>query len=127
MYSRDCFLALKRLHGVTLYDAVHQGRPIPEQVIVDIDQALGYARSQDLHPHEVRGRSVMMQEGRGLVVDVSDFLKEDDCTKWEDLKKAYSRVYCPLLMPLRMRVPYAGLDIARLGYRVFRRIAPDRS
>jgi hypothetical protein len=127
LYSEDGFLILRRLHGVTLYDAVHRGLPIPEQVIRDINRALHYARSRGLHPHDVHGRNVMMHEGRGLVVDVSDFLRDEDCTKWEDLKTAYHRVYRPVFMRLRLRVPYFVLDLVRLGYRVFRRVAPDRS
>lgn len=126
LYAENGVLVLRRLHGVTLYDAVHQGLPIPEQVIEDISRALGYARSRGLHPHDVHGRNVMMHDGRGLVVDVSDFLKEEDCTKWKDLKKAYYRVYRPVFMPLRMRVPYFVLDAVRLAYRLFRRLAPDR-
>lgn len=117
-------LILRRLRGATLYDCVHQGVPIPEQAIADIDAALEYARSRGLHPHDVHGRNVMVQGGRGLVVDVSDFLKEEDCTKWADLKAAYHRFYRPWLMPLRLRVPYLLLDTVRFGYRVFRRFAP---
>lgn len=127
LYSEDDFLILRRLHGVTLYDSVHRGLPIPEQVIRDIDRALEYARDRGLHPHDVHGRNVMMHEGRGLVVDVSDFLRDEDCTKWKDLKKAYFRVYRPVFMRLRMRVPYFVLDLVRLGYRLVRRMMPDRS
>lgn len=127
LYAEDGFLVLKRLHGVTLYDAVHRGFAIPEQVIGDIDRALDYARHRGLHPHDVHGRNVMMDEGRGLVVDVSDFLEEEDCTKWKDLRAAYYRVYRPVFMRLRMRVPYALLDTVRLGYRLFRRAFPDSS
>ncbi len=127
LYSEDGFLVLRRLHGVTLYDCVHRGLPIPEQVIRDIDRALDYARDRGLHPHDVHGRNVMMHEGRGLVVDVSDFLRDEDCTKWKDLKKAYFRVYRPVFMRLRMRVPYVVLDLVRLGYRLTRRMMPDRS
>lgn len=126
-YGADGFLVLRRLHGVTLYDAVHRGLPIPPRVIEDIDEALDYARGRDLHPHDVHGRNVMMHEGRGLVVDVSDFLKREDCTRWEDLKTAYDRVYRPFFMRLRLRVPYFLLDLVRLLYRTFRRVFPDRS
>lgn len=126
-HAADGVLVLRRLHGVTLYDAVHQGLPIPERVIRDIDDALAYASSRGLFPHDVHGRNVMMEEGRGLVVDVSDFLKPEDCTKWQDLRSAYHRVYRPFMMPLRLRVPYFLLDTVRLGYRLFRRMAPDRS
>ena len=127
LFAEDGVLVLRRLHGVTLYDAVHRGLPIPPQVIRDIDGALAYARSRGLHPHDVHGRNVMMHDGRGLVVDVSDFLEEEDCTKWQDLKAAYFRVYRPVFMRLRLRVPYAALDLVRLGYRLFRRMVPDRS
>ena len=126
-HASDGFLVLRRLHGVTLYDAVHRGLPIPPRVIQDIDHALAYARSRGLHPHDVHGRNVMMHEGRGLVVDVSDFLKEEDCTRWKDLQTAYRRFYRPFFMRLRLPVPYWLLDLVRLGYRLFRRLAPDRS
>ena len=127
VFVGDGYLVLRRLHGVTLYDAVHRGLPIPERVIRDIDEALAYARRRGLHPHDVHGRNVMMQDGRGLVVDVSDFLEREDCSKWRDLRAAYHRVYRPLFMPLRLRIPYVVLDLVRAGYRLFRRVAPTAS
>lgn len=123
-WAADGVLLLRRLHGVTLYDALHRGLPIPPRVIQEIDEALEHARRRGLHPHDVHGRNVMMHEGHGLVVDVSDFLKPEDCTRWRDLKRGYHRVYRPLLMRLRLRVPYPVLDLLRLGYRVFRRVSP---
>jgi hypothetical protein len=116
------FLVLKRLHGVTLYDCMHLGKRIPKRVIEDIDRALKYARKQGLHPHDVHGRNVMMAEGRGLVVDVSDFLKQEECGAWEDLRRAYYWVYRPLFYPLGLKVPYAALDLLRASYRRSRRL-----
>ena len=126
-YAGEDFLVLKRLYGTTLYDALHRGLPIPEQVIRDVDDALAYARERGLHPHDVHGRNVMMHEGRGFVADVSDFLKPEDCWRWRDLRKAYYRVYRPILGPLRLSIPYTALDLVRRGYRLFRRIAPASS
>lgn len=71
-YARDDFLILKRLQGVTLYNCLHRGLRIPKQVILDIDRALDYARSRGLRPHDVHGKNVMMREGHGVVVDISD-------------------------------------------------------
>lgn len=119
LYAGKNFLILKRLYGVTLYDCICLGLRIPEQVIRDIDQALDYARGRGLYPHDVHGRNVMMHEGRGLVVDISDFLQEETCSKWNDLKKAYYWLYRPILSPLRLRVPYFVLDIVRKTYRFF--------
>lgn len=121
-YAGEDFLILKRLYGVTLYDSMHLGLPIPAKVIRDIDKALDYARGRGLYPHDVHGRNVMMLEGRGLVVDVSDFLQEETCSKWEDLKRAYYWLYRPILCPLRIRVPYSVLDIVRKSYRLLRRL-----
>ncbi|MBW4690088.1 MAG: serine/threonine protein kinase [Komarekiella atlantica HA4396-MV6] len=116
-YAKEGFLILKRLYGVTLYNCIHLGLRIPKQVIRDIDEALDYARHRGLYPHDIHGRNVMMHEGRGLVVDISDFLDKQRCSKWKNLKKAYYWLYLPLLYPLRLRVPYFVLDIVRKGYR----------
>lgn len=114
------FLVLKRLRGVTLYDCLHKGIAIPPQVIRDIDAALDYARDRGLHPHDVHGRNVMMSEGRGLVVDISDFLNAEPCRAWEDVKRAYWWIYRPWVRPLRSRVPYFLLDGVRTVYRLYR-------
>jgi hypothetical protein len=119
LYAKAGFLILKRLYGVTLYDSIHRGLRIPKQVIIDIDQALDYATRRGLYPHDVHGRNVMMYEGRGLVVDISDFLHQDKCAKWDNLKRAYYWLYRPILSPLRLRIPYFLLDIVRKSYRCF--------
>jgi hypothetical protein len=121
-YARDNFLILKRLQGVTLYNCLHQGRRIPKQVILDIDQALDYGRSQGLRPHDVHGKNVMMQKGRGLVVDISDFLRDGSGSAWDDLKKFYYWVYRPFLSSLRIRIPLFLLDVSRGVYRLIRRL-----
>jgi len=120
------YLILKRLYGITLYDCLCLGIPIPKQVIQDIDKALDYARRQGLYGHDVHGKNVMMHEGRGLVVDISDFLNEYPCSAWEDLKWAYYRFYRPLIAPLRLKVPYAMLNLVRRTYRLFRRLRPQK-
>ena len=109
-YAGEQFLVLQRLEGTTLYDCLNQGIRIPKQVISDIDQALAYARSCGLYPHDVHGRNVMMKNGRGFVVDISDFLHQDPCWKWQHLKRAYYCLYRPLLSPWGWRVPYWLLD-----------------
>lgn len=120
LYAQDGVLVLKRLQGITLYDCIHKGLPIPKQVIQDIDEALEYALDCGLNPHDVHGRNVMMSEGRGLVVDVSDFLHTDPCTMWNHLKWAYYWFYLPLLYPFRLRIPYSALDWVRKSYRFSR-------
>lgn len=126
-YAEHNFLVLKRLYGVTLYDCLNRGLKIPHQVVEDIDRALEYARSRGLYPHDVHGRNVMMSEGKGLVVDVSDFLRKEPCLAWSDLKKAYYYFYLPLFSWHRLSLPYFVLDLVRANYRIFRRFFDKRS
>ncbi|MDJ0742986.1 MAG: serine/threonine protein kinase [Xenococcaceae cyanobacterium MO_167.B27] len=125
-YAENNFLVLKRLYGITLYDSMNKGLKIPRRVIEDIDLALEYASRRGLHPHDVHGRNVMMLKGRGIVVDVSDFLKQEPCLAWKDLKKAYYWLYLPLFSWHRLRLPYFVLDLVRTTYRLFRRFVDKR-
>jgi hypothetical protein len=122
LYAGENFLVLKRLNGMTLYDCMHHGIRIPVKVIQDIDEALDYARSRGLFPHDVHGRNVMMWQGRGKVVDVSDFLHLEPCSAWDDLKRAYYWIYRPLFSWLPWRVPHCVLDTVRTSYRHYRRL-----
>jgi hypothetical protein len=126
-HAGERFLVLRRLHGVTLYDAVLRGIPIPERVVRDVDEALKYAARRGLRPHDVHGRNVMMRDGHGLVVDVSDFLRDGPCPRWRDLKRGYYWVYRPLVLRLGLRVPERVLNGVRRGHRFFRRLAPKSS
>lgn len=123
----ECFhvdaglLVLRRLQGITLYDCLRRGIPIPAQVIDDVDAALAYAAGRGLHGHDVHGRNVMLHQGRGLIVDISDFLNPEPCRAWRDLRWAYRTIYQPLIAPLGLRAPGPLLDGVRRGYRLVRR------
>lgn len=117
----DNYLVLKRLYGITLFNAVIKGIPIPESVIKDIDSALKYARSKGLNPFDVHGKNVVMKDERGYVVDISDFYKEGDCSKWLDLKKAYKKVYKPFLYHTHPPIPFFIMEAVRIGYRKYKK------
>lgn len=120
-YASEPYLVLKRLKGHTLYDCVLKGIRIPKQVIKEIDEALDYARALGLHPHDIHGKNVMIENGRGKVLDVSDFLEEEECGMWDDLKKAYYRFYLPILYPIAFPIPKAVMNGVRKGYRALRK------
>ncbi|OPH57563.1 serine/threonine protein kinase [Paenibacillus ferrarius] len=124
LHAGENFLVLRRLTGVTLYNCLQRGLAIPRQVITDIDQALDYAASRGLNPHDVHGKNVMMLDGRGLVVDVSDFMKSEYCSMWDDLKNAYDRFYYPWVRG--MRIPGFALNVVRKSYRKWKRFRRAR-
>lgn len=118
LYQGKNFLILKRLEGVTLWEAMHRGIPIPPRIIKEVDRALNDVRALGLNPHDIHGKNVMLtRTGHGAVVDVSDFLHPDYCSAWDDLKRAYRWIYRPILLPLRIRAPYWLLDEVRATYR----------
>ncbi|MFD3257941.1 serine/threonine protein kinase [Paenibacillus lentus] len=116
----DGYLILKRLIGKTFYECIIEGIPITDQAIREIDEALDDARSLGLSPHDIHVKNVMMQNGRGVIVDVSDFLKEEDYQMWNDFKKAYLRLYRPLTARRTIRIPEVVLEAIRRGYRIWR-------
>jgi predicted Ser/Thr protein kinase len=118
----ETYLVLKRLKGMTLFDALVKGIQIPDQVIKDIDQALEYAKLVGLNPYDVHGKNVVIHEGRGYVVDVSDFYKQGTCRKWTDLKKAYYKFYRPFLYKYHPPIPFFVVEGIRKGYRQYRKI-----
>lgn len=126
-HAQDNLLILKRLRGVTLYDCLHQGVRIPKQVIQDIDRALDYAQEQGLNPRDVHGKNVMMAAGRGLVVDISDFLKPGSGAIWQDFKRFYFWIYRPLLSPFKLPIPFGMLDFSRFAYRCLRQFFKRKS
>jgi len=116
------FLVLKKLEGITLFNAIVEGEPIPESVIHDVDEGLRYARSLGLNPYDVHGKNVIMKDGRGYIVDVSDFYKSGYDSKWDDLKKAYYWIYRPLLYKWHPPVPFMVVDGIRKGYRFYKKL-----
>jgi hypothetical protein len=124
-FAGSTYLILRQLHGVTFYDCLLRGIYIPRHAIHDIDAALDYARALGLSPHDVHGKNVILHNGRGSVVDVSDFLKQEPCTMWDDVKKAYNRFYFPMFH--NMPLPRPLLNAVRKGYRWLNRCIRARA
>ncbi|KSU86798.1 serine/threonine protein kinase [Bacillus sp. VT 712] len=121
-YYTDHYLILKRLQGITLYEAVQKRVIIPLTVIDDVNDALAYAKSRGLNPFDVHGKNVMMKEGRGYVVDISDFYKKGIDKKWTDLVKAYHKIYVPIIKKYHLAISPSLLNLTRHVYRLYRKV-----
>lgn len=111
------FLILKRIEGINLYNCLIQGIPIPSQVIRDVDHAVAYARTRGLNPRDIHGKNILMHEGRGYVVDVSDFLLEGPDRVWEHFKWAYLWIYRPFFRWRAAGISRDSLEKLRTYYR----------
>jgi hypothetical protein len=87
-----------------------------------VEEALADARSKGLYPHDVHGKNVLMHQGRGYLIDVSDYYIQVEDTKWRDLRKAYDAIYLPFLKDRGWKIPLWVLDGVRKGYRYMKRL-----
>ncbi|MDF2671376.1 MAG: hypothetical protein K0R67_3682 [Paenibacillus sp.] len=90
------YIVVSYEEGMNLYDCVLQGIPVPEQVISDVEEARAYVRSKGLNPRDIHLKNVLMQNGRGKVIDVSEYIQPGNDNRWEHLVWAYSHIY-PLI------------------------------
>ncbi|AUM86839.1 serine/threonine protein kinase [Clostridium botulinum] len=121
LYSKNNYLILKRLKGITFYNSLIKGIKIPKHIIKDIDNALEYARERGLNPHDVHAKNVMIVNNRGVVVDISDFKYKEYCCLWHDFKKAYYKLYIPFVYKLDIPIPNFVLDTIRRMYKRYKR------
>ncbi len=118
----DRWLVLKRMRGIPLFDCLRYGIPIPPQVIEDVEAAIRLARERGLCPHDIHAKNVLMHQGRGFLIDVSDYYKDAPDSKWKDLKKVYTRLYLPLIKDRGWKIPLWVLDAVRKAYRYYKRL-----
>lgn len=114
--SGDNFLVISYRPGQNLYDCLVQGIFIPEQVVRDVDEAIAYARGKGLNPADIHIKNIILHEGRGFLVDVSDYRKELDCMRWTTLKQVYYDYYSELYRP-GLTVPSWVLETIRKWYK----------
>ncbi|MBL0388509.1 serine/threonine protein kinase [Tumebacillus sp. ITR2] len=116
-YGRgEGFLVIEYRPGKNLYDCLVQGVEIPEQAIHDVDTAIAYAQSRGLNPSDIHVKNVLVHNGRGHLVDVSDYRELGDCKRWPDLKSAYYDYYRNLYRP-GLTVPSWVLETIRKWYK----------
>ena len=89
----DHYLVLSFEEGITLYDCLLKGVPIPKQAIKDVDDARAYVRQKGLNPRDIHLKNVILQNGRAKIIDVSEYVKPGNDLRWEYLKKAYDQYY----------------------------------
>lgn len=118
------FIVLSFEEGQTLYDCLIQGIPIPQQAIEDVEDARAFVRSLGLNPRDIHLKNILLQNGRGKVLDVSEYIQKGNDNRWELLVWAYQRFY-PLISGVRMPVwilkiikyMYYRIDSARIMLR----------
>ncbi|MCM3628483.1 serine/threonine protein kinase [Paenibacillus glycanilyticus] len=97
----DNYLVLSFEQGITLYDCLLQGVRVNEQVIQDVENAREFIRSRGLNPRDIHLKNVLLQEGRGKVLDVSEYIKEGNDSRWEHLVWTYKHFY-PLISEVKV-------------------------
>ncbi|WP_433614818.1 serine/threonine protein kinase [Paenibacillus cellulositrophicus] len=111
--SGERYVVISREEGMTLYDCLLYGIPVPRQVIDDVDAARVFVRSKGLNPRDIHLKNVLLQDGRGKVIDVSEYVQSGNDKRWEHLEWAYDNVY-PLLEG--KRIPLWLIEAVKTAY-----------
>jgi len=107
------YVAISRESGMTLYDCLLYGVPVPRQVIDDVEAARSFVREKGLNPRDIHLKNVLLQNGRGKVLDVSEYIQSGNDRRWEHLLWAYDNVY-PLIEGKKL--PLWVLEAVKNGY-----------
>ncbi len=114
----DHILVLKYEAGPTLFDCLLQGIYVPEQAILDVEQAREFIRQIGLNPRDIHLKNIVLQDGRAKLIDVSEYIKPGNDFRWEHLKKAYTEYYSLID---GKPVPFWLLDTIRKWYHQWHR------
>lgn len=87
------YLVISYESGFTLYECLVHGIPVPEQVIVDVEDAKRFVIERGLNPRDIHLKNVLLQDGRAKVIDVSEYIKEGNDHRWDHLVWAYHQFY----------------------------------
>ena len=102
--------------GRSVYDCLAQGIFIPAQVVADVEAAIAYARGRGLNPSDIHSKNIIVHEGHGFLIDVSDYRRPGECQRWPNLRQAYYDYYLKLYHP-GFTIPPWVLEIIRKWYR----------
>ncbi|SHE70730.1 hypothetical protein SAMN05444392_102459 [Seinonella peptonophila] len=92
-FRGDDYLCLSYEQGPTLYECLERGIIIPKQIVLEVEQARHYARTQGLNPRDIHLKNVLLQNGHAKVIDVSEYLMPGDDLRWSHLVQGYELFY----------------------------------
>ncbi|QTA89613.1 hypothetical protein [Desulfonema magnum] len=115
--SGENYLLLQYIPGPSVYECLLKGIFIQEQIVSDIEKAVSYARECGLNPRNLHAKNILIYNGRGYVIDVSDYMKTGRCYHFDILKYFYNKLYVRFCRP-GMKIPFWILECIRRGYRL---------
>lgn len=92
--SGSDYIVMDYIEGLTLFECLTEGVPITRQHIAEVDRALQLAAERGLNPSDIHLRNIILTpSGEIKLIDVARFRQEKDSSQWDDLKKAYFKLY----------------------------------
>jgi hypothetical protein len=133
------YLILSYEEGPTLLQCLEQGIVIPEQVILDVEEARKHARKAGLNPRDIHLNNIIFQHGRAKLLDLSEFVLPGNDARWDHLVEGYYRFY-PLIRgrkipkewieavkKLYLAQTKSKFSVAEFGKRLFRMLGWNRN
>jgi predicted Ser/Thr protein kinase len=97
------YIVMDYIEGFTLFDCISRGKFITPNHIKEIDYALSLAIARGLNPSDIHLRNLIITtNGEIKIIDVARFRQKKKCKQWQDLKKAYYRLYLKRYFPKKI-------------------------
>lgn len=110
------YIVMDYIEGHTLFECLSCGNIITSTHIKKIDQALDLAATRGLNPSDIHLRNIFITfAGEIKIIDVARFKQPKNCRQWQNLKKAYEKMYCKRLFP--KKVPALCLNMIATLYK----------
>jgi predicted Ser/Thr protein kinase len=97
------YIVIDYIEGRTFFQCLTGGEQITESFIAEVDKALLEVSRRELNPSDIHLHNLILTpDGKVKIIDPARFNQEKNCTQWDDLKTAYSRLYKKKLCPKKI-------------------------
>lgn len=108
--SGSNYIVMDYIEGLTLFECISHGKLITSAHIREIDYALLLASAQGLNPSDIHLRNIFItSSGEIKIIDVARFRQKKNCMQWNDLKKAYDKLYRKRFFPKKIAARYLNV------------------
>ncbi|MFS0577474.1 protein kinase family protein [Sporosarcina sp. 179-K 3D1 HS] len=100
------YIVMDYIEGHTLFECLSCGKIITSAHMKEIDHALSLAATRGLNPSDIHLRNIFITDADEIkIIDVARFRQTKHCRQWQDIKKAYEKLYCKRLFPKKVPAP----------------------
>jgi predicted Ser/Thr protein kinase len=110
------YIVIDFIEGHTLFQCLQKGIFVPEKKFKEISEALEMAKEVGLNPADIHLKNIILTSSEEVkVIDVARFMQQEKDNQWNDLERAYHKVYSKFYFP--KKIPTFILNLISFIYK----------